>query len=185
MMIMRNGAGVLLCLGIGLALGTAGCQWISGLDEIRVDTSRDEDTTSSGAGGAGGSQAAGGMGGTPISSGGTTSGGGTGQFGVCAQLDLPSQLPTICSDDTGASANISFLNECDLNEIIEVFWIPFDNGSGFCEPLKSYGLLEGTGATFSLSSGIGHRWRFVEQKSGRVLKDDVIVQFDGEVLKVP
>lgn len=185
MITMRNRACLLLCVSVGLALENAGCQWISGLDEIRVDPNKDEESTRSGSGGAGGSQSNGGMGGAPIGSGSTTSGGGTGVVGLCDHLDLPSQPPTLCSESLGDKVTVYFANECDMGEIVDVFWIPYDNGSGSCGPLEPYGTLDGPGASFSLSSNLGNRWRLVEQKSGRVLKDDLVVTADGEVFKVP
>lgn len=185
MMTMRNSACLLLCVGVGLALENTGCQWISGLDEVRVDSNNDQGRTSSGAGGAGGSHGIGGMGGAPIGSGSTTSGGGNSGLGLCSHLDLPPQPPTLCSESLGEKVTVYFANECDMGEIVEAFWIPYDTGGGSCGPLESYGILDGPGASFSLSSNLGNRWRLVEQKSGRVLKDDLVVTTDGEVFKVP
>lgn len=184
MMTMRNSACLLLCVGVGLALENTGCQWISGLDEVRVDSNNDQGRTSSGAGGAGGSHGIGGMGGAPIGSG-TTSGGGSDQVGLCNLLDLPSQAPTLCSNEGANVVDVSFVNQCDTGEVIDVYWIPAPDGNGNCDTLKWYATITGKGASHSQGTVIGHRWRLVDQISGRVLKDEVVVEKDGQVITVP
>lgn len=162
--------------------GGAGCQLISGLDDLQAGSEDKNDTTSSSSGGGQGSGGFGG--GNTTGGGGSVNGAGGTIANSCEQLDLSSQSPTLCSMDLGGAAQVSFLNLCNMGEVLELYWIPHETTMGVCGSLKYYATLS-PGTSFAQGTFIGHRWRITEAGTGRVLKDMIDITEDGQQVTVP
>lgn len=161
---------------------SAGCQWISGLDDLRVSSKDEGESVTSGPGGAGGFG-----GGTAASGGGgiLTGGGGDITGGDCSLLDLSNQAPVYCSETLGSAVTAIFQSNCSQGETLDLFWIPDDpQMSGSCGTLTYYNTFT-AGTTLMQPTFIGHRWRIQEAGTGRVLKDDIVIDQEGQIISVP